>query len=154
MCPPQQRNAHQHTACSPTAVCSGLRSAVVMDGMGQLNILDWYWDLPPVTRSMFTASFALTAACALDFITPFTLYYNASLIWTRGEASAVSSRNGSTPPRRPRAPQVWRLLTNFLFYGQFGIDYVFHMYFCEGAPAARCSSAEHAALCRRASLAV
>ncbi len=27
------------------------------------------------------------------------------------------------------SPQVWRLLTNFLFFGNFGIDYLFHMYF-------------------------
>jgi hypothetical protein len=25
--------------------------------------------------------------------------------------------------------QVWRLVTNFLFFGQWGVDYIFHMYF-------------------------
>ena len=25
--------------------------------------------------------------------------------------------------------QVWRLVTNFLFFGLFGLDYVFHMFF-------------------------
>lgn len=27
------------------------------------------------------------------------------------------------------AAQVWRLLTNFLFFGLFSIDFLFHMYF-------------------------
>ncbi len=116
-----------------------------MDAQGNLNVLDWYWDLPPVTRSMFTASFILTAACALDVITPFTLYYNNSLIWSRGEVSCNASE---TPAQSYLVfEQVWRLLTNFLFYGQFGIDYIFHMYFCKylfrRAAAARLSLCTH-----------
>ena len=31
---------------------------------------------------------------------------------------------------RQESVQVWRIFTNFLFYGHFGIDYLFHMYFC------------------------
>lgn len=53
--------------------------------MDQVNLLDWYHSIPPVTRVLFTASMAITAACALDMLSPFSLYYNYSLIWERGE---------------------------------------------------------------------
>ncbi len=48
--------------------------------------------------------------------------------------------------------QVWRLLTNFLFFGHFGIDYLFHMYFLyvgTRARTARCvrCCAVHCGLC-------
>lgn len=44
-----------------------------------------------------------------QIITPFNVYYNTSLIFRRGE--------------------VWRLLTNFFFFGSLGLDFVFHMFF-------------------------
>ena len=76
---------------------------------GNVNIFDWYWDMPPVTRAYFTACSIATIACALDIITPFHLYYNHHAIWVGG--------------------QYWRLITNFLFFGSWGIDFLFHMYF-------------------------
>ena len=51
----------------------------------------------------------------------------------RGHAAA---RRGRLPP--PSAPprpapcaavQLWRLVTNFLFFGSVGVDFLFHMYF-------------------------
>lgn len=51
----------------------------------------------------------MTAACALDLISPFSLYFNFGLIVYKG--------------------QVWRLVTNFLFFGLFSLDFLFHMYF-------------------------
>eukprot|EP00004_Rigifila_ramosa_P018568 TRINITY_DN4637_c0_g1_i1.p1 TRINITY_DN4637_c0_g1~~TRINITY_DN4637_c0_g1_i1.p1 ORF type:complete len:218 (-),score=67.96 TRINITY_DN4637_c0_g1_i1:25-594(-) len=44
----------------------------------------------------------------LDFVSPYHLYFNLDLI-LKG--------------------QYWRLLTNFLFFGHFGLDFFFHMYF-------------------------
>lgn len=37
------------------------------------------------------------------------MYFNTNLIFRRGE--------------------VWRLLTNFFFFGSLGLDFVFHMFF-------------------------
>lgn len=73
------------------------------------NLLDWYWDLPIVTRTYFTCCVALTAACALDIVTPYSLYYNWHAISQLGE--------------------VWRLITNFMFFGNLGVDFLFHMFF-------------------------
>lgn len=69
----------------------------------------WYMDIPVVSRAYLTASFITTAACALDVVSPFSLYYNFNLIFYKG--------------------QVWRLLTNFLFFGLFSLDFLFHLYF-------------------------
>jgi Derlin-2/3 len=76
---------------------------------GRVSLLDWYWEMPVVTRVYFTACSVATVACALDVITPFHLYYNHHAIWQGG--------------------QFWRLVTNFLFFGSWGVDFLFHMYF-------------------------
>eukprot|EP00882_Tetradesmus_deserticola_P003688 GHRQ01003902.1.p1 GENE.GHRQ01003902.1~~GHRQ01003902.1.p1 ORF type:complete len:263 (+),score=114.90 GHRQ01003902.1:284-1072(+) len=70
---------------------------------------EWYKSLPIITRYYVTLSFLTTAACALEIITPFNVYYNSHLIFKKGE--------------------VWRLMTNFFFFGNLGLDFVFHMFF-------------------------
>ena len=70
---------------------------------------DWYNEIPIVSRLYLTASFLTTAACALDLVSPFSLYFNFKLIFYKG--------------------QIWRLLTNFLFFGFFSFEFLFHMYF-------------------------
>ena len=74
----------------------------------QVNLLDWYFELPIITRVYFTGTFLLTALCSLDVLSPFQLYYSWSAI-ARGE--------------------LWRLVTNFFYFGNIGIDFLFHMYF-------------------------
>lgn len=69
----------------------------------------WYREMPPVSRVYLTLAFGTTAACALEVLSPFSLYYNYNLIFQKG--------------------QFWRLVTNFWFFGLFSIDFVFHMYF-------------------------
>ena len=69
----------------------------------------WYVDIPVVSRTYLTASFITTAACALDLVSPFSLYFNFGLIFYKG--------------------QLWRLVTNFLFFGLFSLDFLFHLYF-------------------------
>lgn len=74
-----------------------------------MAIEDWYKQLPPVTRAYITLSCLTTAGCALDVITRYNIYFNARLIFQKGE--------------------VWRLLTTFMFFGDLGLDFVFHMFF-------------------------
>ena len=70
---------------------------------------NWYADVPVVTRTYMTMAFMTTLACSLEIITPLSLYLNTNLIYSKY--------------------QVWRLLTNFLFFGNFGIDFLFHLFF-------------------------
>lgn len=62
-----------------------------------------------MTRYYLTGAFLTTAACAVDMISPFTLYFNWKLVFSHG--------------------QVWRLVTSYLFFGAFSIDFLFNMYF-------------------------
>mmetsp|Transcript_11759 Transcript_11759/g.20937 ORF Transcript_11759/g.20937 Transcript_11759/m.20937 type:complete len:244 (+) Transcript_11759:251-982(+) len=71
--------------------------------------MEGYMALPLVTRGYVTMAFLTTAACALEIITPYNVYYNTKLIFSKGE--------------------VWRLFTNFFFFGNLGLDFVFHMFF-------------------------
>ena len=74
-----------------------------------MTLEQWYRQMPVVTRSYLTLSFLTTAGCALELISPFSVYYNSNLIFRKGE--------------------VWRLATNFFFFGSLGMDFVFHMFF-------------------------
>ena len=74
-----------------------------------MTLEQWYRQMPVVTRSYLTLSFLTTAGCALELISPFSVYYNSHLIFRKG--------------------QVWRLASNFFFFGSLGMDFVFHMFF-------------------------
>jgi len=69
----------------------------------------WFKQIPVVTRVYVSLSVVTTAACALELISPLNLYLNFKLVREKME--------------------VWRLLTNFLFFGNFGLDFLFHMFF-------------------------
>ena len=56
------------------------------------------------------AALLTTAACALDIVSPFSLYYSWTMVWDRG--------------------QFWRVFTNFFFFGaKFSLEFLFHMFF-------------------------
>lgn len=76
---------------------------------GDFDMLGWYMEIPVVSRIYLTGALLTTAACAVDIISPFNLYYSANLIFQEG--------------------QIWRLVTTFLFFGMFSFDFLFHMYF-------------------------
>lgn len=70
----------------------------------------WIREIPPVTRTYVIGAFLTTAACALDLVSPFSLYFSATLILHKF--------------------QFWRLITNFFFFGgSFSLDFLFHMFF-------------------------
>jgi len=81
----------------------------VVGDAGGVDIIQWYMDIPPISRIYFTSALLTTAGCALDIISPFNLYYNFDLIFFQG--------------------QVWRLFTSFLFFGMFSLHFFFHMFF-------------------------
>eukprot|EP00897_Mesotaenium_endlicherianum_P010138 jgi/Mesen1/9152/ME000587S08645 len=73
------------------------------------SLEDWYKQMPIITRSYLTLSFLTTAGCALEVISPLSVYFNAKLIFQKF--------------------QIWRLFTNFFFFGNIGLDFLFHMFF-------------------------
>ncbi|XP_065830932.1 derlin-2-like [Oscarella lobularis] len=65
--------------------------------------------IPAITRAYTTSCVLTTLAVQLDIVTPFQLYFNPTLIFKRYE--------------------VWRLVTNFLFFGPIGFNFFFNMIF-------------------------
>eukprot|EP00658_Telonema_sp_P-2_P067092 TRINITY_DN5602_c0_g1_i6.p1 TRINITY_DN5602_c0_g1~~TRINITY_DN5602_c0_g1_i6.p1 ORF type:complete len:304 (+),score=95.39 TRINITY_DN5602_c0_g1_i6:128-1039(+) len=78
-------------------------------GTMPISLEDWYNQIPVITRVYLTLAVATTLLCALEIVSPFSLYFNSNAILYKFE--------------------LWRLVTNFLFFGLFGIEYVFHMFF-------------------------
>ncbi|KAJ3024235.1 Derlin-2 [Thoreauomyces humboldtii] len=72
-------------------------------------IEEWYYEVPVVTRTYVTAVVLATLSCQLDLVSPFHLYFNFNLIW--------------------KGRQWWRLITSFLYFGDFSLDFLFHMFF-------------------------
>ncbi|EGG21307.1 derlin-2 [Cavenderia fasciculata] len=67
----------------------------------------WYRSVPIVTRVYMTGCVVTTALVSFDLITPFDLYLNFPLIMNKYE--------------------VWRLLTNFLFFDVLTLNFVLHI---------------------------
>ena len=74
------------------------------------QLQQWILEIPPITRTYMIGAFLTTAACALDLVSPFSLYFSPTLIFLKF--------------------QFWRLITNFFFFGgSFSLDFLFHMFF-------------------------
>lgn len=71
--------------------------------------LNWFFDIPPVSRSFLAGAILVSTACYMDIVSPLSLYFNYELIFNKG--------------------QYWRIITSFFFFGQFSIDFLFHLYF-------------------------
>ena len=64
---------------------------------GGIALFDWYWEMPIVTRTYFTAAFITTTLCALDVVSVYHLYLNPRAV-AQGEVSAASlGRVGAEP---------------------------------------------------------
>lgn len=74
-----------------------------------IDVMEWYTRIPIVSRAYLTGAFLATTACAIDIVSPYTLYFDYNLIVHQG--------------------QLWRVVTSFLFFGLFSVDFLFHMYF-------------------------
>lgn len=70
---------------------------------------EWWRAMPPVTRSYICISILTTTAVFLEFIHPLKLYLDWALVVKRAH--------------------VWRLFTNFFFFGPFDLEFLFKIYF-------------------------
>ena len=64
--------------------------------------------IPPVTRVVILSSVVLMFLCSLEVLTPFSLYLHWKLVL--------------------KERQYWRLVTTFLFNGEFGLPFFWNMY--------------------------
>lgn len=67
------------------------------------------FSVPPITRTYISGAILITALCSLEIVSPFSLYINLHLVIFKW--------------------QLWRLFTNFFFFGPLSIDFLFHMFF-------------------------
>merc|ERR1719421_2705027 len=69
----------------------------------------WYRSLPVITRGYLTVCFVATILAQLELVSPMLLYLDFDLVLGKLE--------------------LWRLLTNFCFFGTFSLPFVFSMFF-------------------------
>ena len=87
-----------------------------------LPLQEWYYAVPPITRAYVTGAIVVTGSCTLELVSPFSLYFNLRLVFVK--------------------LQLWRLVTNFFFFGALGVDFLFHMFFlARCAPPPPCAHA-------------
>ena len=70
---------------------------------------EWYRSLPPVTRAYMTAAGVATLVTQMELISPMLLYLDIDLVFGKLE--------------------LWRLLTTFIYFGGFGLPFVFSLFF-------------------------
>ena len=70
---------------------------------------DWYRSLPKITRGYMTGALATTILVQLEFVSPMLIFLNFDALI------------GSL--------EVWRIVTNFLFFGGFSMNFCFSMFF-------------------------
>eukprot|EP00322_Chrysochromulina_rotalis_P011742 CAMPEP_0115846056 /NCGR_PEP_ID=MMETSP0287-20121206/9668_1 /TAXON_ID=412157 /ORGANISM="Chrysochromulina rotalis, Strain UIO044" /LENGTH=240 /DNA_ID=CAMNT_0003299843 /DNA_START=47 /DNA_END=769 /DNA_ORIENTATION=+ len=70
---------------------------------------EWYRSLKPITRGYLTASLAATIIVQMELLSPMLIHLDFDAVFGRLE--------------------LWRLLTNFCFFGGFGLPFVFSMFF-------------------------
>lgn len=80
-----------------------------MAAVNTRDFFGWYHEIPLISRLYLTAALGTSTACFFDLVSPLQLYYNYDLITQKG--------------------QYWRLITSFLYFGSFNLDFMFHMYF-------------------------
>lgn len=69
---------------------------------------EWFYSLPPITRSFFVAMLATTCFCSFGMISPTSLHLNYNLISSKFE--------------------VWRLASNLVFLGTFSFPFLLSLY--------------------------
>jgi Derlin-2/3 len=96
------------------------------------TLLDWYWDIPVITRLYFTASLALTLMISLDVVSAYQIYFNMRQV-LRGEVSQPAtvpraSDTSSVLNNAGVAPRDELPLFRFILY-RLLLSHVFHVSF-------------------------
>eukprot|EP01147_Barroeca_monosierra_P009389 gene9389-1636_t len=99
----KKTSASTTTSTTAAASTTTATTAAMADGFRELLM-----DMPVVTRAITLAATITTAAVQFKLVSTFDLYYNVENV-LKGE--------------------VWRLVTTFLFFGKFSIDWCLHIFF-------------------------
>ncbi|POW00252.1 hypothetical protein PSHT_13142 [Puccinia striiformis] len=70
--------------------------------------MDWA-DCPPITKVYLVGALAASVAVQCHVVTPYQLYFTYRAAFEHG--------------------QLWRLVTNFLYFGPLSLDFFFHLFF-------------------------
>ena len=54
------------------------------------TLQDWYMEVPLITRVYLTSSMLTTAACSLELVSPFSLFFNVRLVFVKLQARATA----------------------------------------------------------------
>ncbi|CAO1623201.1 unnamed protein product [Parajaminaea phylloscopi] len=71
-----------------------------------------FGSLPPITKLWAAGSVGVSILEHISVVSRYSLFYSPSVAFN---------------PARPE--QVYRCLTSFLYFGEFGIDFLFHLFF-------------------------
>lgn len=74
-----------------------------------MDIEQWYFGIPLVTRVFLTLSVAVSIAVSYDVVTPLNLIYSPTLVF--------------------QEKQYWRLITSLVFFDKMSISCFFHLHF-------------------------
>jgi len=66
-------------------------------------------DAPPITKAVMIGAVATSVAVQCHLVTPFQLFFTYRAAFENG--------------------QVWRIVTNFLYFGPLSLDFFFHIFF-------------------------
>ncbi|XP_069613179.1 derlin-3 isoform X1 [Ranitomeya imitator] len=91
--------------------------------------------IPVVTRAYTVACLITTAAVQMELVSPLQIYFNPDLIFKRLQRRVLAGRNDGglcwmkDEGLHLETSLIWRLVTNFLYFGQLGFSLVFKMIF-------------------------
>lgn len=74
-----------------------------------MSLQEQFNQIPVVTKSYISSCVVVTALVQLEIISPFQIYFNPDLILKKWE--------------------IWRLVTNFCYFGTVGFNFMFNMIF-------------------------
>lgn len=117
----------------------------------KMQVDRWYRNLPIITKAYITACCLTTLAAHLELISALDIFLNFNLVIQKMQARQANTKHVArkTPFPLPIPKsfhrvefvifscksmlsyniQFWRLITNFFYFGQFDLSFIFHMTF-------------------------
>lgn len=104
---------------------------------GQFPLEQWFYEMPPVTRWWTAATVATSVLVQCNVLTPYQLFYTFRAVYAKSQVRRLRDPRwhfaGFGWPRTNTlyAPQYWRLISTFLYFGPLNLDLLFHVFFMQ-----------------------